>query len=306
MKAKQDPNLKSLLDRLLLDVEVFSAKLENHISGCEIRYHGSLSNQYVAVIAPYQSWLRDDPHDQILEMELSKLFHKWWEPFALLFAGAGKSLAQTIEKLGKSWQAWIHRTHYWDIPNDISEAKRNLNSTVRSTIKLLLELRQEKSDTILIADTNALLACPDISRYGTNIEMASYSVLIPSTVLGELDELKVFGRNPNVQKSANRAIRRIKGFRTQGDLTEGVVVNKTVMVKVIANEPDFTRTLQSLDPTNNDDRIIARSLQVQIENPSATIIIVTGDINLQTKAHAARIPFIEPPEDNSEIESEKS
>ncbi|MCR1795752.1 PIN domain-containing protein, partial [Leptospira sp. id769339] len=87
----------------------------------------------------------------------------------------------------------------------------------------------------------------------------------------------------------------IKGYRTQGSLSKGVTIFKTITVKMIATEPDFQKALSWLDKENNDDRIIAGVIQYQIENPSYNVGLVTADINLQNKAEMARISFFEPP-----------
>ena len=72
-------------------------------------------------------------------------------------------------------------------------------------------------------------------------------------------------------------------------------VNKTVTVRMIAHEPTFKRTLSWLDRSNNDDRIIASVIEIQQANPTAHVIVVTGDMNLQNKAEMAGIPFAEVP-----------
>jgi predicted ribonuclease YlaK len=50
-----------------------------------------------------------------------------------------------------------------------------------------------------------------------------------------------------------------------------------------------------LDPENVDDRIIASVFEVQRLQPSSAVVLVTGDISLQTKAEAAAIPWAEIP-----------
>ena len=52
-------------------------------------------------------------------------------------------------------------------------------------------------------------------------------------------------------------------------------------------------SLSWLDPTIDDDRIIASVLEVQAANPSDQVVLVTGDINLLNKAEAACIDHAE-------------
>ena len=58
---------------------------------------------------------------------------------------------------------------------------------------------------------------------------------------------------------------------------------------MIATEPNFNKTLGWIDSENNDDRIIANALELQINNPSDNLILVTTDINLQNKAQMANL-----------------
>ena len=60
-------------------------------------------------------------------------------------------------------------------------------------------------------------------------------------------------------------------------------------------EPDLKNTLSWLDPSNNDDRIIASVLALQADSPSAQVILVSGDINLLNKADVAMIETAELP-----------
>ncbi len=288
----------SLVDRLQQDIGVFGEGLLKHISTCKIQYRGSLSSHRVAIIAPEYCWERNDPEDQLIEMRLLKSFKLWWELYALLFVDAGGSLTREIEGLRSSWETWIQRTHWFDIPTNTEEARENLRVTIDTTQRLLSALRKTgKSSLVLIVDTNSLLICPDIQAYRQCAQEKSFAVVVPSTVLGELDELKVFGKNPMIQNRAKKVISRLKGYRNQGDLVEGVTLDKTITLRTLSAEPDFNKTLQILDRTNKDDRIVAMTLQVQCENPSHVVVVVTSDINLQTKCASVKIPFVEPPDD---------
>jgi predicted ribonuclease YlaK len=37
------------------------------------------------------------------------------------------------------------------------------------------------------------------------------------------------------------------------------------------------------------------AFELQREHPTAAVVLVTGDANMQTKAELARLPFVEPP-----------
>ena len=45
-----------------------------------------------------------------------------------------------------------------------------------------------------------------------------------------------------------------------------------------------------------DDRLVAAALLLQSTHPGSTVFVATGDLNLQTKLAAVRLPFVEPPD----------
>lgn len=159
----------------------------------------------------------------------------------------------------------------------------------------IFNLFDKKESTILIPDTNSLIISPDFELYKSLLGNR-ITLLITSTVLSELDKLKIVHRDESFRKKVSSIIKRIKGFRNQGSLIEGITVHKTITVRMIANEPKFQNTLSWLDKDNNDDRIIATAIEHQINNPADSVYIVTSDINLQNKAEMAKIPYFETPE----------
>jgi hypothetical protein len=51
-----------------------------------------------------------------------------------------------------------------------------------------------------------------------------------------------------------------------------------------------------LDLDVPDDRLVAAALLLQSAHPGSAVFVATGDLNLQTKLAAVRLPFIEPPD----------
>jgi predicted ribonuclease YlaK len=105
----------------------------------------------------------------------------------------------------------------------------------------------------------------------------------------------VLHRNPDVREKAVKVIARIKGWRRQGSLLEGVTVDGTITVIAVAEEPNMRQTLSWLDSENADDRVIAGILELHARHPAERVILVSGDINLQNKADAASIEVVDPP-----------
>jgi predicted ribonuclease YlaK len=84
-------------------------------------------------------------------------------------------------------------------------------------------------------------------------------------------------------------------LRDHGSLAEGVKVAGRVGLRLEHREIDTSSVLSWLDPRVPDDKIIAAALRLQSDHPAGVVILVTADINLQNKADAVGLPFVEPP-----------
>lgn len=182
----------------------------------------------------------------------------------------------------------------WSLSESMPDNLRQFEEAAKEISEILSIFDQKSSNEILlIPDTNSLLFSCDPVTYRKVASQNAFTFLLLPTVLGELDRLKYLHRNQDVREKAEKAIKRIKGWRNQGSLTDGVVVDKTILVKAWHKEPDMDNTLSWLDNSVQDDRIIASVLSAQAENASSVIYLITGDINLQNKADAAFIPILE-------------
>jgi len=83
-------------------------------------------------------------------------------------------------------------------------------------------------------------------------------------------------------------------LRDRGDLRVGVPVTHEVTLLAEHREVRCEDVLDWLDPDVPDDRILAGALDLQARRPAATVVLVTRDLNLQTKAVAVAMPFVEP------------
>ncbi len=156
----------------------------------------------------------------------------------------------------------------------------------------ILRSPTEVEEIIYVPDTNCLIRNPDIATYNWD-NHKKLVVLIPPTVTSELDSLKINHRNENVRKKAESVIRRFKGFRKQGNILEGVKVNKNIIIRFEARESKFENSLSWLDSTNNDDRIINSVLSIQVMNIFSDVNLISTDLNIQNKAEFAGIEYID-------------
>jgi predicted ribonuclease YlaK len=186
--------------------------------------------------------------------------------------------------------------YLWGSPSSIEEAIKRALEKPDIFRKFLNLIKSNEETILLILDTNSLTIEPDFIKYSSIIGTEKFTILILSTVLGELDKLKNDHRNEDYRKKVKKVILRLKGYRkSNGSLLQGITITKSIKLKVEANEPNFNETLPSLDPLIKDDRIIASILEIQREFPSSKIIFVTDDLMAQIKAEKYLINFSEPP-----------
>lgn len=227
------------------------------------------------------------------QIALLDKFNNWEEHFNLLTLNMPDDISKEIEEEKCFLKDQINLKSNWGTE---SNTEKNLSKIKRSIQKLssIIELLTKDDSIVLIPDTNSLIIDPDFNSY-KKILGDSINIIISPTVLSELDKLKMTHRDRDFKNKVDSVIKRIKGLRTQGSLIQGVTVNKTITIKMAAKEPNFTNTLSWLDPDNDDDRIIAFTLEYLRANLTQNVVIVTADINLQNKAEMANLPYSEPP-----------
>lgn len=251
-------------------------------------------NGFILAVAPYH-WGQTDEHQKCLQLELMKAYNSWFEHFCLLFHDVTPEIKRQIKNTNEYARSWIERNGSFSPSPTIQDSKIEFTRRIQTFYDLIHLLDgSNEDDLILIPDTNALIIAPDISKYSEFIGQTKYTIIIVPTVTRELDELKRNHRNIELKNKVDSVIKRLKGYRQQGNLLTGVTVNKTITIKMVPTEPKFNTTLQWLDPTNSDDRIIASVLELQRAYPSNKIVLVTNDLNLQNKAEMAKLPIVDP------------
>ncbi len=177
----------------------------------------------------------------------------------------------------------------------VADARRETLKAIDSMQGLLDRLYSSEGEVLVIPDTNALILGAPLEQWSLDW-CKKFTVVLTPTVLAELDDLKMAHRIPDVRTKAERIIRQIKEYARRGDLRSGVpVVTGRINVCSIAVEPNVDESLPWLDAANNDDRIIASTIEIIRQHVRSVVVLVTADINLQNKSQHARIPTAEPP-----------
>jgi tetratricopeptide (TPR) repeat protein len=135
----------------------------------------------------------------------------------------------------------------------------------------------------VVLDTNVLLSEPDILHAFPDAE-----VIVPETVLSELDRLKTARVDPDLRFKGREVSRILFELSEEGVLTEGVDLGNggTLRVVPLRNENDLAEGLSS---RNADDRILAVAMQV-LKDGAEDLNLVTNDLNMLLKAQTLGIP----------------
>ncbi len=285
--------MPSIAARLQSDLDALTDRIADLVRELPIE-HFDRDSGSVVFMDPDYCWGEATSEQLNDQLTIKRDYEEWFDTFKSVFAQATDDLNRRIKEADSQVRQWIELKSNWSISRDRAAIEEKLRADVKLFYGMLAILDANgPGATILIPDTNAIIGEPSPIHYKSIASDDTFVFLLLPTVLAELDELKVNHRNPDFRKKVNKVITRIKGWRNQGGLREGVTVDRTIKVKAVASEPKMGKTLSWLDENNRDDRIIASVLEVQTTCPNARIVLVTGDVNLSNKADVARIETAE-------------
>ncbi|MDZ4168710.1 MAG: PIN domain-containing protein [Coriobacteriia bacterium] len=132
---------------------------------------------------------------------------------------------------------------------------------------------------VVILDTNVLLADPNAV-----LSFPRAEVVIPETVLGELDKIKTARVDPDLRFRGREVTRLLFELGEDGSLIEGVSLPDGGTLRVAQLDTD--RPLpEGLSTRQADDKILATAMQTcQTEGPECEVTLVTNDLNMLLKA----------------------
>lgn len=132
--------------------------------------------------------------------------------------------------------------------------------------------------SIYIIDTSALLSDPDIV-----FSMPNAEIIIPQTVLSELDRLKVSRADRTMIYRGREVSRMLFSLAKRGKLTEGVITKENTLIKVMSTD-HLGSIPQGLNLKNSDDVILALAHQITENNPLSKVMLITSDLNMMLRA----------------------
>jgi hypothetical protein len=134
----------------------------------------------------------------------------------------------------------------------------------------------------VVIDTNVMLSDPEVLE-----AFPGTQVVIPETVLGELDKLKTSRVDPDLRFRGRDVSRRLFELSEQGALTEGVPLPEGGELRVVPLDPS-NEFPPGLSPKNADDRILAVAWQLFLAHGDE-LVLVTNDLNMLLKAQTLGI-----------------
>lgn len=286
---------KSIAARLRTELSTVVVGLSELIKTIPIRQFDRFSGG-ITFVCPEFYFEERSAEQRATQLALKRRYDVLMEILKVILRGAPHDLQKRLKDSDKHLRDWLELNSSWSITQNCTENARNSEAAAQPLFQILdvLDLASI-GELILVPDTNSLLSAADPVDYRKVANQGSFVFMLLPTVLGELDRLKIEHRNELVREKAKKIITRIKGWRNQGSLAAGVVVDNSIAVKASHSEPDMENTLSWLDTGNDDDRIVASILALQGEYPSAHVILVSDDINLLNKADAALIETADAP-----------
>ena len=242
-------------------------------------------------------WVQLSPDLQREQNQILKDFEEWHVDFIQLFSNATRDEDMQLEKLRLEMDSWIkYRVSSRSVPESTKTAIVLFGTTCDKFIEFLDQITSANdTNPIFIIDTSAIVDCPDVSQMSKLINVITATFIFPSTTISELDNLKTGKKDENFRRKLTTAINNLSEMTKMGNILDGIGLPNGIIVKMLAAEPDFSTLPQWLDPSINDDRIVASAIELQRNSPKSIITILTNDINMQNKGSLAGIPVMKVP-----------
>src|SRR5882672_9197659 len=194
----------------------------------------------IMFIGPKCYWSELNAEQRAAQIVLLRQYRPMFEIIEQLFRVAPEAELRRLGEVDKQFRIWLDFDSNWSltqVPQQNEVKMREAGEAVFASLSVLEMIG--KPSVILVPDTNSLLKECDPVAYRTLAPPSDFEFMLLPTVLGELDKLKNLHRNADVQAKAEKVIKRIKGWRIQGSLLDGVTVDRNITVRASHAEPDM-------------------------------------------------------------------
>ncbi len=278
-------------DQLLTELEQIRAAFVDVLERSQISAT-DLPTNFIGF--PFYRWAGSSDSLQVDRMTLLGQVRDFRTRFELLFPHPTPEVSKRHDDALDHLERWLGRGKSdHSIPANIPAAVASANASVDVLAAAKGLLPADEFATRLTVDTNVLLDDLDLAQFTAQLGGRCMAHVLP-VVLSELDDLKRSGRTESLRDAAKKADRRLKGLRDNGDVSVGAKVVGEVWAVFEHIEPRGGGLPSWLQLDVPDDRFIASTLLLQSRHPGSMLVAATGDLNLQTKLAAVRLPFIEP------------
>lgn len=257
---------------------------------------GSSRSGLMFIGFPRWGWASSDGAGEAARMRVLGRVREFRPRFELLFPHPTPTVVERHDNAFDLLERWLER------PEGDHSVPGSNHSAIEQLCRAVAVLRDARAllpdnpfPVRLVVDTNTLIDDPDLAVHARQLG-DRYRVHLLPVVLRELDDHKRFHRREEVREAAKRADRRLKHLRDHGDVHDGVRVAGNISAVFEHIEPRGDGLPEWLDLTVPDDRLLASVLLLQSAHPGSAVFVATGDLNLQTKLAAVRLPFIELPD----------
>ncbi|MBX3393169.1 MAG: hypothetical protein KF787_11030 [Phycisphaeraceae bacterium] len=287
--------MKTVADKLADDCVALKAMLrdliENHSA---LKHWEDDPHSSVVVIGAQNDWQPLSVDGRRLQSRLVQEHKHYFAVLAVLVSGLTEDAKSELREHEERVRAIIEQTRSeWE--GSKSKVLKDGLDALDASQALLSRLYSTEGEWLVVPDTNALIAAPNVEGWG--FEGADrFTLVLTPTVLKELDGLKVGGRNEDLRNKIKSITNRLKEYLRRGDAAVGVpIVRDRIMLRSVATEPRVEQSLPWLDSSNADDRFLASVIEIMRQHVRSRVGIVSEDINMLNKANLARIPVWEPP-----------
>ncbi|MCL2818212.1 MAG: PIN domain-containing protein [Actinomycetia bacterium] len=138
----------------------------------------------------------------------------------------------------------------------------------------------------VVFDTNVLLTDPNVL-----FEYSGADIVIPETVLGELDKLKTARVDPDLRFRGREVSRLIFELAKGQSLIEGVEIGEGSTLRVAPLEFGSNKLPEGFTTKSADERILATAYLTDEALPEDhEFVLITNDLNMLLKAQALGLP----------------
>ena len=298
-----------------MDPNTYVSQLINKINIIQTQFIAFFASRqfesYIQQVNPWVAQFEVHPHRPEINIRLTHLspsqereqkkiksdFNNWQKDFGSVLEYISGDKEIRLQSLIRKLDLHINYPKASGSPKTFNETIESFKESCVQIEDIINDFESlAKCSPVYVLDTSTILECPDVSQISSSINATGIVLVIPSTTLRELEELKTGKRDEAFRRKLTAANKNLDEIASQGDPLQGVKLSSKTIIKFVANEPDFSDLPEWLDPKINDDRILASTLELQKINPFSKITLIANDLSMKNKARLANIFVMKGPD----------